>query len=507
MGCGSVCLESAGNFQGRFRWWYNFPGKKQESAVQYDGQLKNEPWGWVVPRPEQACRDLESIFRAGVERVNPRELIRAGLHLEGERLKLQSESADLTIDLAQFERIVVLGAGKASAAMAAGLEQVLGQRINEGVVVVKYGHTAELKRVRLIESGHPVPDEQGVRGAEAVAELARRADEKTLVVNLISGGGSAILPAPFQGQGREGPLALSLEEKQRATQVLLACGATIQEFNCIRKHISALKGGRLAALLYPATSLNLILSDVVGDRLDTIASGLTVADETTFAQALSITDKYGIEEQLPAGVMELLRRGAEGEFPETPKPGDPVFDVVTNVLLGTNFTALSAAAQKAEQLGYAPVVLSSRVVGEAREVAKVLAAIALDVKALGFLTEKPACLLCGGETTVTLRGEGLGGRNQELALAFLLEMAAADAKAVEGITFFSGATDGNDGPTDSAGAFACAYILEQARRRGLSIPGFLARNDSYHFYEAVGGLLKTGPTNTNVCDLQICLIR
>jgi glycerate 2-kinase len=459
-----------------------------------------------LPEPKRAYEDLESIFRAGVQRVNPRELICAGLHLEGEQLIVQSESTSLSIDLGAFQRILVLGAGKASAAMAAGLEQVLGERIDQGVVVVKYGHTEQLKRIQLIESGHPVPDEQGVRGAEAVAALARRADEKTLVLNLISGGGSAILPAPFQGKGASQRLVLSLEDKRRATQVLLACGATIQEFNCIRKHISALKGGRLAELLYPARSLNLILSDVVGDRLDTIASGLTVADETTFAQALSILGKYGIEEQLPAAVVDLLRRGAEGEFPETPKPGDPVFVPVTNILLGTNYTALSAAAGKAEQLGYDPVVLSSRVVGEAREVAKVLAAIAMDAGILELLARKPLCLLCGGETTVTLRGEGLGGRNQELALAFLQEIATCDAAAAQGIYFLSGATDGNDGPTDAAGAFASADILDQSRRQGLSIPSYLGRNDSYHFYEAVGGLLKTGPTNTNVCDLQICLI-
>ncbi len=459
-----------------------------------------------MPEAKQAYKDLESIFRAGVERVNPRELIRAGLRLEDEKLIVQSESTSLTVDLGQFQRVLVLGAGKASAAMAAGLEQVLGERIHEGVVVVKYGHTEDLKRIRLIESGHPVPDEQGVRGAEEVAALARRADANTLVVNLISGGGSAILPAPFRGRAASGSLTLSLEDKRAATRVLLACGATIQEFNCIRKHISALKGGRLAELLHPARSLNLILSDVVGDRLDTIASGLTVADQTTFAQALSIVDKYGIEEKLPAPVVDLLRRGAAGEFPETPKPGDPVFAPVTNVLLGTNHTALVAAAAKAKQLGYAPVVLSSRVVGEAREVARVLAAIAMDAGTLEFLAGKPVCLLCGGETTVTLRAEGLGGRNQELALAFLQEIAAADAAAAEEVYFLSGATDGNDGPTDAAGAFASADILKRARKQDLSIPSYLGRNDSYHFYEAVGGLLKTGPTNTNVCDLQICLI-
>jgi hydroxypyruvate reductase len=460
-----------------------------------------------VSERKQAYGHLEKIFHAGIQRVNPKELVRVGLRLKGERLTVESESSSATVDLGEFRRILVLGVGKASAAMAAGLEEVLGERIDEGVVVVKYGHTEVLKRIRLIEAGHPVPDEQGVRGAEAVAALARGADEKTLVVNLISGGGSALLPAPFHGQYSAGRLDLSLEDKRAATRVLLACGATIQEFNCIRKHISALKGGRLAALLHPARSLNLILSDVVGDRLDTIASGLTVADQTTFVQALSIVDKYGIEERLPAGVLELLRRGAAGEFPETPKPGDPVFAAVTNVLLGTNYTALSAAARKARQLGYTPIVLSSRVVGEAREVAKVLAAIALDMGSLEFLAKKPACLLCGGETTVTLHGDGRGGRNQELALAFLQEMAAADAAAVEGIAFLSGATDGNDGPTDAAGAFASAEILEQARGKDLSIPSYLQRNDSYSFYEAAGGLLKTGPTNTNVCDLQICLIR
>jgi glycerate 2-kinase len=458
-----------------------------------------------MPVQNQAYKDLESIFRAGVARVNPRQLVADGVRLEEERLLIRSESTSLTVNLKDFQRVVVLGAGKASAAMAAGIEQVLGERISQGVVVVKYGHTEKLRRIRLIESGHPIPDEQGVRGAEAVAELARSADERTLVINLISGGGSAILPAPFHGEGRAGQLSISLEEKQRATQVLLACGATIQEFNCIRKHISALKGGRLAQLLHPARSLNLILSDVVGDRLDTIASGLTVADETTYAQAQAIVERYGIGDRLPPRVTELLRMGAAGEIPETPKPGDPAFAGVTNILLGTNYTALVAASGKAEQLGYSPVVLSSRIVGEAREVAKVLAAVAMDRRAVALLAKKPACLLCGGETTVTIAGKGLGGRNQELALSFLREIAAAgDAGAA--IYFLSGATDGSDGPTDAAGAYASAQLAERARSRDMSIDSYLGSNDSYHYYEAIDGLLKTGPTNTNVCDLQICLV-
>jgi hydroxypyruvate reductase len=458
-----------------------------------------------MPEPKRAYQDLERIFRAGVDRVEPGDLITTGVRLEANRLTVRSESSSLTLDLSDFERIIVLGAGKASASMAAGLEEVLGDRISEGVVVVKYGHTAELKHIRLVEAGHPIPDERGVWGAQAVARLARAADEKTLVLNLISGGGSALLPAPFRGEGPRDPVSLSLEDKQQTTQALLACGAAIQEINCVRKHISGLKGGRLAQLLHPARSVNLILSDVVGDRLDTIASGLTVADDTTFVQAQGIVNKYGIEDQLPSGVVELLKRGAEGEIPETPKSGDPVFAGVTNVLLGTNYTALGAAAQKAEQLRYCPVVLSSRLVGEAREVAKVLASIALDRQTFALLSEKPACLLCGGETTVTLRGKGRGGRNQEMALSFLLEIAEAGAEA-GGIFFLSGATDGNDGPTDAAGAFASLDVVEEARRCNLSIAGYLAENDSYHFYDQIGRLLRTGPTNTNVCDLQICLI-
>lgn len=458
-----------------------------------------------MPKRTGAYQDLEDIFRAGVKRVNPKDLIVAGLQVNENRLTVDSETPSLTLDLHNFDRIVVLGTGKATASMAAGLEEVLGDRISEGLIVVKYGHTENLSRIRSIEAGHPIPDEQGVRGADAVEEMARRADERTLVLNLISGGGSALLPAPFRAGEGSGQIAITLEEKQRTTQALLACGATIQEVNCIRKHISRLKGGRLAALLHPARSVNLILSDVVGDRLDTIASGLCVPDETTYAQALGIVGKYGIEDQLPPRILELLRRGANGEIAETPKPGNPVFSSVDNVLLGTNYTALNAAAGKAADLGYTPVMLSSRIVGEAREVAKVLAAVALDRRSLDLLARRPACLLGGGETTVTIRGRGLGGRNQELALSFLQEIADAGAGAQD-IFFLSAATDGNDGPTDAAGAFASLEIVEKIRGQDLSIGGSLEDNDSYHFFESIGYLFKTGPTNTNVCDLQICLI-
>jgi glycerate 2-kinase len=454
----------------------------------------------------EAYGELRSIFEEGVAAVNPRRLVAGALSVIGDRLQVRSGEASLELSLAPFRRVLVLGAGKASAAMASGLEAVLGERIASGLVVVKYGHTAPLRRVGLIEAGHPLPDENGLRGAAAIEELARDADEQTLVVSLISGGGSALLPAPLRWHTAGREESLGLEEERRVTEALLASGATIGEINGVRKHLSRLKGGRLAALIYPATTLNLILSDVVGDRLDTIASGLTVPDASSYAQALEVIRRYGVEDRMPPAALRLLRLGEAGEVAETPKEGDPVFERVHNVVLGSNLTALRAAERRAAELGYRTVMLSSRIVGEAREVARVYAGIALDVAGHGLLAGKPACLLAGGETTVSLRGEGRGGRNQELALAFLRELAEA-GPAAEGIFFLSAATDGSDGPTEAAGAFASAGVLRAARERGLSIESALQANDSNGFFASAGYLLETGPTNTNVCDLQLCLVR
>jgi glycerate 2-kinase len=452
----------------------------------------------MIQWKDRRYADLEAIFRAGLLAVDPYSLVQARLSVQGRALTVSSGPS---IDLAAYDRLLVIGAGKATAAMAQAVEDILGERISDGVIVIKEGHTASLRRVRQVEAGHPVPDARGQAGAEAVEALARSADERTLVIGLISGGGSALLPAPFAQAG----FGISLEEKRRTTQALLACGATIQEFNCIRKHISRLKGGRLAALLYPATTLNLILSDVVGDRLDTIASGLTVPDETTFAEALAVVGKYSLQGVLPGAVTRLLQAGAAGEISETPKPGDPVFSRVRNVLLGTNRAALEAAAARAGQLGYEPLVLSSRITGESREVARVYAGIALEAGSGFFLVRPPCCILGGGETTVTIRGTGKGGRNQELALSFLSELAGA-GEAAEGVFFLSAATDGSDGPTDAAGAFASREIATEALTRGLEPGAFLAANDAYGFFSRLGALLKTGPTGTNVCDLQLCIV-
>lgn len=462
----------------------------------------------MVAEPGARAREhLRKIFTAAVERVDPRTLLRERLRLRGETLRISGAGLERAIDLRDFDRIFVLGAGKATARLAAALEELLADRISAGVIAVKYGYTEPLRRIRIIEAGHPLPDEQGLKAAAEIEQLAGQADSRTLVIALISGGGSALLPAPLAFQSGEGAAALTLEEKQQATGALLACGATIGEINCIRKHLSRLKGGRLARLLYPAACLSLILSDVVGDRLDAIASGLTVPDPSTYAQARSIIRKYGLEKSLPRKVLDLLSRGDDGLLEETPKPGDPIFANVTNVLLGTNYTGLKAAKAMAKALGYATAVLSSRIVGEAREVARVYAAIALDQKRLRCLVPagKPACILGGGETTVTLRGGGQGGRNQECALAFLAELQEA-AEAAREIYFLSASTDGSDGPTDAAGAFASYDAVIRSRELGMSILEYLRANDSYRFHQAMGGLLKTGPTNTNVCDYQICLV-
>ena len=451
----------------------------------------------------KAYADLKDIFFAAVERVNPYRMIVNHLRIEGNVLKVSWEGGEESFDLNGFERVFVLGAGKATAKMTLAVEEILQDRIDEGVISVKYGHTEDLKRIRVIEAGHPFPDDKSVLAAGEIQALAERADEKTLAINLISGGGSALLTLPLTYTSGGEACSLSLEEKRETAGLLLACGATIREINCIRKHISRIKGGRLAKMLYPATSLNLILSDVVGDRLDTIASGLTVFDETTYGEAVEIVNKYSLAGKLPERVLAVLKMGLAGMIEETPKSEDRAFSKVINILIGSNYTALQAAAARAVELGYHTVVLSSRITGEAREVAKVYAGIAMDVKKYGLLAEKPACIIGGGETTVTIRGGGKGGRNQEMALSFLAEL---EEDPAEGITFLSASTDGNDGPTDAAGAFASLKILEKSKKSGLSLVESLSRNDSYHFFSSLGYLLKTGPTNTNVCDFQICLI-
>ena len=453
----------------------------------------------------QEFEDLRDIFQAALLRVDPYKMIVDHVRIEGSELVVEFESERHRVNLDDFDRIVVLGAGKASARMAKAVEDILGERISGGLVSVKYGHAEKLSRIEVVEAGHPTPDESGVAAAKRIASMARKADARTLILNMVSGGGSALLPFPLIHEDAENAVRLSLGDKQAITKALLACGADITEINCVRKHISGVKGGRLLHLMAPATSLNFILSDVVGDRLDTIASGLTTYDDTTFVEALAIVEKYKLAESAPKNVMAALRLGAQGKIKETPKKGDPAADLATNILIGSNHAAVAAARDKAASIGYNVSTLTSALTGEAREAAKFLYGIARDVRQYSLLVAPPACVIAGGETVVSLKGDGKGGRNQEMALAFLAEL-GKDELSGHNIYFLSASTDGSDGPTDAAGAFASAEVLAEAKSRGLSIEASLQNNDSYHFYEAIGRLLKTGPTMTNVCDLHMVIV-
>jgi glycerate-2-kinase len=393
-------------------------------------------------------------------------------------------------------KIFVVGLGKAAYPMTRALVDALRDRIAEGVVVTKYGHAPDgplSESITIYEAGHPVPDENGVAGAGRAVELLKKADRETLVVCLISGGGSALFVAPAEG--------LSLDDKQVMTRILLKGGADIVELNTVRKHLSRVKAGRLAEAASPARVLSLILSDVIGDPLDFIASGPTSPDTTTWADALAIVTRYDTAGEMPQKILQVLRDGSEGKIPDTPKKGNPLFDRVENIIIGSNRIATEAARQKAQGLGYEPVVLTTELQGEARDAARWLYRQVLESQSCLASGRKKISLIAGGETTVTVRGRGLGGRNTEMALAFAMAI-----DGTSGITFLSAGTDGTDGPTDAAGAIVDGQIIPKARVLGLDPQAFLDDNDSYHFFEKTGGLVKTGPTGTNVMDLQIILI-
>ena len=392
-------------------------------------------------------------------------------------------------DYSRFRHVYVIGAGKAGASMARAAERALGRMVTGGLVNVKYGHLAKLRRIELNECGHPVPDQRGVAGAERIAEIAAAAGAGDLVLCLISGGASALLPLPAP--------PVTLEEKQEVTRLLLACGADIHEINTVRKHLSAIKGGQLARLAWPAKVEALLVSDVIGDSPDVIGSGPAAPDPSTFAEAAAVLDRYGIRDKVPAAVRTRIEQGVAGAIDETPKPGEKLFARVRNTVIGGNGLALDAAARQARQLGFRTLVLSSAIAGETREIARMHAAIAREVAERGRPVKPPACIITGGETTVTLRGDGLGGRNQEFALA-----AALDIAGLDNVVVFSAGTDGTDGPTDAAGAIADGDTLSRkpdARR-------YLDANDSYHYFKPLGDLVITGPTNTNVADVRILLI-
>jgi hydroxypyruvate reductase len=376
--------------------------------------------------------------------------------------------------------------------MAKAVEEILGDHLTSGRIIVKYGYGMPLDKTHIMEAGHPIPDEAGLEAAGSLLHTIGECGEEDLIICAFSGGGSALLPAPRP--------PLSLDEKQRTTRLLLESGATIDEINAIRKHLSRSKGGWLAKTAYPAALVSLLLSDVVGDRLDVIASGPTVPDGTTFEDCISIVEKYQLAEKLPKAVMTVFQQGAAGSIPETPKKGDEVFSKVQNLIVGNNRNALLAAQEQAISLGYNTMILSSQIEGEAREVAQVFASIGKEISQSGLPIAPPACVLAGGEPTVTIRGEGKGGRNQELALACAISIDGWDR-----IALLSAGTDGTDGPTDAAGAMVSGVTCQDARQKGLDPYAYLASNDSYSFFESLGDLVMTGPTRTNVMDI-ICML-
>jgi glycerate 2-kinase len=417
-------------------------------------------------------KDARAILKAALVAADPTAAVVAAL----ERRR----------NLDRYERIFVVGAGKAGGTMARAAEKVLGRRIFAGCVNVKEGDPAKTRRIELGACGHPVPDTRGVEHTNRIAELCTQAGERDLVICLLSGGASALTPFPAP--------PITLEEKQETTRLLLACGATIHELNALRKHISLFKGGQLARMAAPAHVLSLILSDVVGDNLDVIGSGPTAPDASTFETALEVLDKYELRGKVPRSVRERLETGGD----ETPKPGDPLFNRVENIIVGSNQKSLNAAAVAAKSLGYRTMILASTIEGETRDVARMHAAIARQIRTLSQPLRAPACVISGGETTVTIRGQGKGGRNQEFALA-----AAIDLKGLENTLILSAGTDGTDGPTDAAGALADGKTVGRASR---SAAIALRNNDAYPYFAELKDLIITGSTGTNVMDLHLILV-
>jgi glycerate 2-kinase len=441
--------------------------------------IQSEPWSQAVAR----------ILTAALQAVDPASVVSRSLRRHNDRL----QAGEQTYALDRFEKVWLLGAGKAGVPMAVAAARTLGTYLYQGLVIVKDGYAGGAQelpsRLETLEAGHPIPDERGVNATRRLRAMLESAGPNDLVVCLISGGGSALLTDPA---GK-----LTLEDLQELTRLLLSCGATINEINSLRKHLDTVKGGGLARLAAPAHLLTIILSDVVGDPLDVIASGPTVGDPSTFNDAWDVLERYELIDRTPVGILDWLRAGKSGVIPETPKPGDDLFYRVTNLVAGSNRLAAEAAILQSQAEGFHPLLLTTFLQGEARQAGKMLAAIARQIAATDQPVPRPACVVIGGETTVSLQGDGVGGRNQEMALGAVRPLAC-----LPNVALVTLATDGGDGPTDAAGAVVTGESLSRALELNLDPDGYLHRNDSYHFFEKLGALLKPGPTQTNVNDLS-----
>ncbi len=441
---------------------------------------------------------VRKVFSSAVNAVSPSFLVKG-----------YSEKLLDYISVKEFSKIAVVGFGKAAWQMARAVEDSIdSELIAGGIVVTKYGHAGDdkegargegqgaLKKISVFEAAHPIPDENGIKATEEIINFLKTTNESTLVLCLVSGGGSALFVSPIEG--------VTLSEKQAVTDRLLRSGADIAELNSVRKHLSRVKGGRLAEAAQPSEIISLMISDVIGDSLDVIASGPTAPDSSTYRDALDVIEKYGLRQSAPESVISLFERGIKGDVPDTPKAGDPVFAKVNNVIVGSNKIALEAAKAEAQGMGFDVEIVSAEVTGIAREVGTQMARTAKGQRgkgAEGQSKKETKCLISGGETTVVVTGDGKGGRNTELALAFAIEI-----DGVDGITFLSAGTDGNDGPTDATGAVVDGNTIKKAKAIGLDPQEYLNNNDSYNFFKKIDALLITGPTGTNVMDVQIVLI-
>ena len=423
--------------------------------------------------------------------ADPRTIVRDNVSLRNNILRV----SEFSLKLDEFERVLVIGGGKASAGMALEIERILGNRITGGSVNIPIYTKPWPKssRIAFNAATHPIPSQRGVLGVENMLRLVGKPSGKDLVICLISGGGSALMPLPAPGT--------TLSNKRRTTELLLRSGANIHETNTVRKHLSGIKGGRLAERLYPATVLSLIISDVVGDELESIASGPTVPDDTTYRDAFEVLEKRGLLSKVPESVRKHISNGMSGEMPETPKPGSSVFKTVHNFLVGSNKHSCGAAARALRQRGYRTLALSTTLQGESREVGETLSGLARDIRESQIPIAPPAAIVAGGETTVTVQGKGRGGRNQELALS-----AALSIQGLKGMLVASIGTDGVDGPTDAAGAVADGTTIERALENGLEVKSFLEENNSYPFFKKLDDLIITGPTGTNVNDIMIAIV-
>jgi glycerate-2-kinase len=428
------------------------------------------------------------IFREALEAANPIRCMLEHATRNGDSFIVDAREYNLK----KYRSIFVIAFGKAASAMGRALEEMLGDRITDGIVVSNSRPPFTFSKMRFYLSSHPIPDERSLGAAREALKILQMAGEEDLVIFLISGGGSALLAMPAPG--------LSLEDKRKVTEMLLMSGVDTYGLNAVRKHISQIKGGGLLKNALPAQVITLVLSDVVGDKLDVIASGPTVPDSTTFEDAWRVIEALRLEHRIPPQVVVHLEEGRRGRIPETQKEGEFDPERVQTVIIGNNFKSLTAAERKANQLGYNTLLLSSQIKGEAREVAKVIASIAFDVERFNIPVKKPACLILGGETTVTVTGSGKGGRNTETALAFSMEIMGHSI-----VGLFCG-TDGIDGPTDAAGAICDGKTRERAREINISAREHLARNDSYTFFEKLEDLIKTGPTGTNVMDIGVMIV-